>query len=172
MDYGISFYRGIHHLDRGETDQAELAFAEDLTRARASGAPSHVEEARHALTRLRLGYRDEAQEAANGLDARTGGESKNLQLAELWAELGDRKRAIEIALRTHDFYVGQGEPYVDRWWLNRTRNLLTSLGEPLPEIRQYNPASDPPEPWEAEVREFFEKVRKERLEREAEEKTQ
>ena len=91
-----------------------------------------------------------------------------LALAELWRELGDRDRATEHAVRAHRFAVADGEPYVHRYYLDRTRALLAELGAALPEVPLHDPAKTPPYPWEADVHAFIAKLRAERAAKEAE----
>jgi hypothetical protein len=59
----------------------------------------------------------------------------------------------------HKFYVGDGKPYVWRYYLDRTRALLAQLGVPLPGIPKYDPALAKIYPWEKDVRVFINKLK-------------
>jgi hypothetical protein len=56
-------------------------------------------------------------------------------VAELWWRLREHDHAVEHALRAHRWAVADGEPYVYRYYLDRTRTLLAELGPPQDEIR-------------------------------------
>ena len=132
--------------------------------AREVGREDPVAEARLALARLRAGMPGDAHAEAERLSTSAGG---TLALAELWRELGDRDRAVEHALRAHRWAVADGEPYVHRYYLDRTRALLAGLGAALPEVPRHDPAKTPPYPWETDVRAFIAKLRADREAKEA-----
>ena len=60
-----------------------------------------------------------------------------------------------------------GEPYVNRYELTKTTELLEQMNVPIPDLPPYDPAKDEPFPWEADVRAAIEKLR---AEKEAKEK--
>jgi hypothetical protein len=59
--------------------------------------------------------------------------------------------------------TADGEPYVWRYYLDRTRALLAELGATLPEEPRYDPSTTPSYPWEKDVRAVIERLRAERL---------
>ena len=161
--------RGERCLARQEPALAVATFQESVRMAREVGRNDPVAEARLALARLRAGMSGDARAEAERLSKAP--EELAFALAELWRELGDRDRAVEHALRAHRWAVADGEPYVRRYELDRTRALLAGLGADLPEVPRHDPAKTPPYPWEADVRAFIAKLRAER-EAEAEEAKQ
>jgi hypothetical protein len=72
-------------------------------------------------------------------------------LAELWLAANDKKRAVEHALAAYTWAWADGEPYVRRYELRKSSELLTQLGVPIPILPLYDPAKDPPFEWEADV---------------------
>jgi tetratricopeptide (TPR) repeat protein len=163
---GLHEVRGEWHLRRGELSSAIEQLGHAVRMAREAGDEDVFSEALLALARLRSG---------EGFDARAEAERLNkagfnsTAVAELWRELGDHDRAVDHALRVHKWYVGDGEPFVLRHHLDRTRALLTELGAPLPEVPKYDPAKAKIYPWEKDVRAFIEKLKAERAEKEKKE---
>ena len=125
--------RGQWCLRRGELSSAIEQLDHAVRMAREADNEDVFCEALLALARLRSGAQFDARSEAERL-SKAG--SNSIAVAELWHELGDRDRAIHHALRAHEGYVGDGEPFVFRHLLNRTRALLTELGAPLPEVSE------------------------------------
>jgi hypothetical protein len=150
---------GEWHLSRREPSLAIEKLHHSLHMARATGHEDLFCEALLALARLRGGERVDARAEAERL-SKTG--QGNLAVAELWCELGERDHAVEHALRAHELYVSDGEPFVFRYYLDRTRALLAKIGAPLPEIPKYDAAQGKIYPWEKDVRDFIDKLKAER----------
>jgi tetratricopeptide (TPR) repeat protein len=152
---GLHEIRGEWCLRRGELSLAIEQLDNSVRMAReANGEDVHFE-ALLALARLRSGERFDARAEAERL-SKAGG---SIAVAEFWRELGDRDRAVDHAQRAHEWYVGDGEPFVFRHLLDRTRALLAELGAPLPEVPKYDPAKAKIYPWEKDVRAFIEKLK-------------
>jgi tetratricopeptide (TPR) repeat protein len=158
--------RGEWYLARDEPARAVASLTEAVRMAREVGGEVAHPEALLALARLRAGERFDA--VGEGERLGKAGDEAALAVAELWRELGDRDRAIEHALRAHRWAVADGEPYVHRYELDRTRALLTEHGAELPEVPRHAPATVKPFPWEKDVRAFIDKLRAEREAKEAE----
>ena len=150
---------GEWYLSRGEPSLAIEKLGHAVRMAREIGSEDGFSEAMLALARLRAGERFDARGEAERLSKTGWG---TLALAELWWKLGARDRAVEHALRAHKFYVSDGEPYLWRYRLDRTRALLAELGVPLPEIPKYDPAKAKIYPWEKDVRAFIDKLKAKR----------
>jgi hypothetical protein len=157
------FYRlrGEWCLANKNAASAVENFGELVRMRREVGNDASYAEARLALARLRAGMDVNARGEAERLSKATGGAA--LAVAELWHELGERDAAVEHALRAHSSAVGDGEPYVYRYYLDRTRALLAELGATLPEVPRYDPSTATPYPWEKDIRALAEKHRAERL---------
>ena len=156
----MAFLRGQYHLERGEAGLAVDSLAEAVRLAREVGSEDISAEACLALARLRAGETVEAPAEAERLDGKEG--KAELDVAELWRELGETARAIAAAYRAHEGAVADGKPYVYRHELIRSRALLEELGAELPEIPIYDPAKDPPFDWEADVRKMIKELKAER----------
>jgi tetratricopeptide (TPR) repeat protein len=160
--------RGEWCLRRGELSSAIEQLSHAVRMAREADDEDVFCEALLALARVRSGARFDARAEAERL-SKAG--PRSIAVAELWRELGDRDRALDDALRAHQRYIGDGEPFVFRRHLDRTRALLTGLGAPLPEVPKYDPAKAKIYLWEKDVRAFIEKLKAERAEKERKEIT-
>jgi len=140
--------RGAWLLERHEDAAAKASLQRAIAMARSVGKKDVGDEAALALARLRTGDRDGARAEIEALDRN---EESTLYIASVWAELGERERAIEAARRTHAWAVDDGEPYVHRWSLTRARELLAKLGVELPVVPAHDPASLPKFDWEPKV---------------------
>ncbi|MEM9480617.1 MAG: DUF4062 domain-containing protein [Verrucomicrobiota bacterium] len=167
--------RGKWHLERGEPELAAKSFEEAVRMARESGLDREAldSETWLALARVRAGR-------LAGVDAR--GEAERLAeaggsdrpLALLWLELGDeddnddefREAAKRHALAAYKSAWADGEPYVRRYELDQAKAILDQLGEPSPELPDYDPANDEEFDWEPDVRAAIGKLKAEKKARE------
>lgn len=167
-----TFVKGLHQvrgewcLRRGELSPAVEQLGHSVRMSREADDEDVSCEALLALARLRSGERFDARAEAERLSKAA---PRSIAVAELWRELGDRDRAVDHALRAHEKYIGDGEPFVFRHHLDRTRALLTELGAPLPAVPKYDPAKAKIYPWEKDVRAFIERLKAERAEQERKE---
>jgi 3',5'-cyclic AMP phosphodiesterase CpdA len=83
-------------------------------------------------------------------------------LAQLWLALGDTKKAKEHALAAFKWAWADGEPYVHRYELTQTTELLRQMNVPIPNLPPYDPAMDEKLPWEDDVRAAIEKLKAEK----------
>jgi tetratricopeptide (TPR) repeat protein len=152
--------RGRWRLDQGEIDLATDALRETVRLARSAGLEDPTSEALLALARVARGHKIHSHVEAERLSAKS--QESALTVAKLWQALGEREKAVEHALRAHRWAVADGEPYVRRWELNRTRELLTELGAELPPVPQFDPAKHPSFPWEKDLLTAIEELRAEK----------
>ncbi|MEM7427384.1 MAG: DUF4062 domain-containing protein [Pseudomonadota bacterium] len=158
---------GEWHLSRDEANPAIDRLSAALRLYREFGEEDTEGEALLTLAQLRAGQPLDVREVAERLDGWTEGKAL-LTVAEIWRELGEPERAVAAALRAHKSASGSGEPYVDRYYLDRADALLRELGETPPEVPQHDPANDEVFEWEDDVRALIDKTRKEREELERE----
>jgi hypothetical protein len=81
-------------------------------------------------------------------------------LAELWLEIGDYDQAKKHALAAYRSAWADGEPYIDRYELNKATALLKQLRAEIPKLPPYDPNKDDKLLWEDEVAAAIEKLRR------------
>ena len=164
MREAVHVLRARRRLDSEGAAAALPHFDEALAMIRERGELDHSLEAEYLRVRCLAGHIVTPEDAARLDDAQ---DEATLSLAELWETLGDAETAAAWALRAHIRAVADGEPYVRRWELDRTRALLTRLGRPLPEVPNYDPARYSPHEWEAEVEVFADRLEARRADEES-----
>jgi len=158
--------RGAWRLEQGEWTLAAASFAEAVRMARESSLTDAESETGLALAKHHLGQLAEPQSEAERL-AQLRQPAHRL-LAQFWLALGDPAQAKHHALAAYRWAWADGEPYVHRYELTKTTELLQRMNVPIPNLPPYDPAQDEPFPWEADVRAAIEKLR---AEKEAKEKS-
>jgi len=160
---GLLRLAGAWRLDRQEWALAEDSLAEAVRMAREIGIPDPVAETGLALAHHYLGRLSDPRDEAERLTRHRS--PAHQQLAHLWLALGDTARATDHATAAYRYAWADGEPHVRRHALDRATTLLTTLGAPIPDLPAYDPATDPPPPWEAAVVAAIDKLRSERDQR-------
>ena len=84
-----------------------------------------------------------------------------LAMGEAYLRIGDPEQAKNHALAAYRWAWADGEPYVNRYELNKTRALLDELGVEAPDLPPYDPAREEKLPWEDEVVAAINKLRAE-----------
>ena len=158
--------RGVWRLEQSEWALAAASFSEAVRMARERSIPDAESETGLALAKHHLGQLAEPQREAERL-AQLRKPAHRL-LAQLWFALDDPAQAKHHALAAYTWAWADGEPYVNRYELTKTTELLQQMNVPIPNLPPYDPAKDEPFPWEADVRAAIEKLR---AEKEAKEKS-
>ncbi len=153
--------RGDWRLTQGEWALAAASYQEAVRLARDTRSVIDADsETGLALAKHHLGQlanpREEAERLAQLRDP------AHRLLALLWLALGDTEKAKHHALAAYKWAWADGEPYVHRYELTKTTELLHELGVPIPNLPPYDPAKDEPFPWETDVRATIEKLRAEK----------
>lgn len=156
----LYWLRGAWRLEQGEWALAAASFAEAVRMARERSIVDAESETGLALAKHHLGQLAEPQREAERL-AQLRKPAHRL-LAQLWLALGDHEQAKHHALAAYRWAWADGEPYVNRYELTRTTELLQQMNVPIPNLPPYDPAKDEPFPWEADVRAAIEKLRAEK----------
>jgi tetratricopeptide (TPR) repeat protein len=152
--------RGQWRLERAEWALAAESLREAVSMARAVGQTDAAAETQLALAQFQLGQlTDPRREAEQLASARR---PSHRALADLWLAIGDREQAKKHTLEAYKWAWADGEPYVQRYELNRARALLEKLGAEIPNLPPYDPAKDEKLPWEDEVASAIEKLRAEK----------
>jgi len=160
----LSRLRGQWLLEQTDSSSAVVSFAEALRMARESGILDAESETGLALAKFHLGQltRDDAGSEAERLAQMR--QPAHRYLAMLWLALGEFDQAKHHALASYTWACADGEPYVNRYELTKTTELLQQMNVPIPTLPRYDPAKDEPFPWEADVRAAIEKLRAEKNE--------
>jgi len=158
--------RGLHSL-RGEWQLEQSAWqlaAESLQEAvRMANEVIQIDvksETLLALAKLHLGHLSEPRQHAQRLAQAK--KPFHRGLAELWLTIGELDRAKWHATAAFEWAWADGEPYVHRYELNKSRALLERLGVEIPNLPPYHPEKDEKLPWEDDVATAIERLRAER----------
>ncbi|MCH9649810.1 MAG: metallophosphoesterase [Deltaproteobacteria bacterium] len=156
--------RGAWRLERGEWAPAADSFAEAVRMGRESGVPDADPETGLALAKHHLGKLAEPRREAERLTQLR--RPAHRLLAQLWLGLNNPGKAKHHALAAYKWAWADGEPYVRRYELTKTIELLQQMNVPIPNLPPYDGTKDEPFPWEADVRAAIEKLRAEKEARE------
>ncbi len=160
----LHWLRGSWRLEQGEWILAAASFDQALTMARERRLVDEGSETGLALAKChlrQLAGADARSEAERLAQLRT---PAHRYLALFWQVISDLDQSKHHALAAYKGAWGDGEPYVDRYELTKTIELLHDLGVPIPNLPPYDPAKDEPFPWEAGVRAAVEKLSAEKEE--------
>lgn len=152
--------QGDWHSKKQEWPQARYAYDEAVRLARERKLMDAFSETGLALAKYHLGELPDAREEAQRLAQLR--KPAHYHLARLWQAIGDIAQAKQHARVAYKHYWGDGEPYVFRYWLDRTTELLHELGEPIPQLPPFDPAKVQPYPWEAEVQAAIDRLNAEK----------
>jgi len=152
--------RGDWRLTQGEWALAAASYQEAVRLARDTRSVIDADsETGLALAKHHLGQlanpREEAERLAQLRDP------AHRTLAQLWLALGDTAQAKHHALAAYKNAWADGEPYVNRYELTQSTELLQQMNVPIPNLPPYDHAKDEKLPWEDEVRAAIEKLRAE-----------
>ncbi|MBX3736646.1 MAG: SIR2 family protein [Candidatus Didemnitutus sp.] len=154
--------RGTWRLEQSEWALAAASFTQAVTMSREVSLVDEESETGLALAKVHLGQltpeevRSEVQRLAQLR------RPAHRTLALLWTALGDHDQAKHHALKAYTWAWADGEPFVNRYELTKTTELLHELGVPIPNLPPYDSTKDEPFPWEADVRTAIEKLRAEK----------
>ena len=149
--------RGAWRLQQGDWELAAASFAEAVRMARERGIPDADSETGLAFARYQLGQLVDPRVEAERLALFR--KPSHRYLAMLWQAVGDHDQAKHHALAAYEWAWADGEPYVRRYELTKTTELLQQWNVPVPKLSTYDPSKDQPFPWEADGRAAMEKLR-------------
>lgn len=150
--------RGDWRLTQGEWALAAASYQEAVRLARDTRSVIDADsETGLALAKHHLGQLANPREEAERLAQLRN--PAHRYLATLWLALGDTEQAKYHALAAYKWAWAEGEPYVNRYELTQTTELLRQMNVPIPNLPPYDPAKDQKLPWEDEVRAAIEKLR-------------
>jgi hypothetical protein len=154
--------RGIWRLEQEEWSLAGESLQEAVRMARERGIYDADAESGLALAKFHLGQLGAARHEAEQL----GGARKVAHrfVAMLWLAIGDRDQAEKHALAAYAWACADGEPFVHRYELTKTIELLQRLGMAVRPPPRYDHAKDAKFAWEDDVAAFSERAKHERQE--------
>ena len=152
--------RGAWRLEQRQWELAAESLQEAVRMARAVGKTAETAETQLAVTKFRLGSLNDPRHEAEQLAQLK--EPANLALAELWLAIRDTEQAKKHALEAYKWAWADGEPFVHRYELNKSRALLEQLGAEIPNLPAYDPGKDEKLPWEDAVVAAIEELRAEK----------
>ncbi len=142
--------RGEWRLEQENWALAAESYHEAVRLARERSLLDAASETGLALAKHHIGQLADAHDEAERLALLR--QPAHRQLAQFWLALSDAKQAKKYALAAYKWAWADGEPYVNRYELTKTTELLQQLNVPIPNLPPYDPAADEPLPWEAEIR--------------------
>lgn len=158
--------RNLHHL-RGtwQLEQHQWALAaeslhEAVRMAREVGKTDTQVETQLTLVKFHLNQLADPRHEAERLTQAK--QPAHRPLAELWLAIGDYEQATKHALAAYKWAWADGEPYIHRYELDKTTELLQRLGAEVPKLPPYDPATYVKFPWEDEVVAAIEQLRTEK----------
>jgi hypothetical protein len=152
--------RGAWRLEQGEWALAATSYQEAVRLARERSITHEAAETGLALAKHHLGLlTDPSQEVERLAQLRN---PAHRFLAQLWLALGDTEKARHHALAAYQWAWADGEPYVRRYELTKTTELLQQMNVPVPKLPPYDPSKDEKFPWEDDVVAAIEKLRAEK----------
>jgi tetratricopeptide (TPR) repeat protein len=168
----IHALRGAWRLEQSDWESAAKSFREAIRMARERRLADEVAEAGLALAKIHLCQFETLKEARLEAERLASERGPALRIiAMLWRAIGDFEQAEKYALAAYKWAWADGEPYVNRYSLIKTTELLNEMKTPIPVLPPYDPAKDEPFPWEAKVRAVIKNLhvekRKSRTEKEA-----
>jgi hypothetical protein len=149
--------RGAWQIEGGDWSHAIDTLQEAVRMAHEVGQTNATAQTQLALAKLHLNQLPNPREEAERLAKARRVASR--ELAELWLAIGDREQAKKHALDAYKWAWADGEPYVHRYELNKTRALLEELEVDIPKLPPYDPGKAEKLPWEDELIAAIQKLR-------------
>jgi tetratricopeptide (TPR) repeat protein len=149
--------RGNWRLEQGNWELAESGYHEAVRLARERSLTDAISETGLALAKYHLGQLSLPTEEAERLTQLRY--PAHRYLAMLWLAIGDDEKAKYHGLAAYRWAWADGEPYVHRYELDKTIELLNQLNVANPVLPPYDPAKYEPLPWEGELMAAIEGLR-------------
>jgi len=154
---GIYHLRGIWYINQRKWEKAIIYLSKTIEMARNVGIIDADSEALLALSQFKVGLLKSPAEKAMELSKLSN--PSHLSLAELWEAIGNLEQSAKHSLLAYKQYWGDGEPYVDRYYLERTKKLLNRIGVAPPKLPPFNETEEELLPVEIKLIKAIEDLR-------------
>jgi hypothetical protein len=152
--------RGSWCLEQKEWALAAESLSEAVRMARERSLTDSEAETGLALAKFHLGQlTDPASELERLSQLRN---PAHRLLALLHLAIGEIEQAKQQALAAYKWAWADGEPFVNRYELTKTTELLQQMNVPIPNLPPYDPATYVKFPWEDELVAAIEQLRAEK----------
>jgi predicted amidohydrolase len=152
----LYWLKGMWYIEKGDWLSAVDNLNEAIRLARSISLPDTDSETLMAIAKFHLGQLSEPNLEAERLASMK--EPAHLELAELWFVIGNQEQAKKHALDAYNEAWASGEPYVDRYNLNKAAGFLNKIHAEIPKLPPYDPDKDVKFPWEEKVEAFIERL--------------
>lgn len=154
----LSVLRGLWQLEHNDFEAAKKSLHDAVSLAHKAGKTDRRSEILLAIAKHNLKELLEPSHIAEQFTYNIS-ESCYYPLADLWFAIGDNVQAKKHALAAYKWAWADGEPFVRRYELNKTKALLEKLSAEIPKLPPYDPARNNKFPWEDKVANAIEKIR-------------
>ena len=163
----LNSLRGSWCLEQCDHSQAAARFHVAVRMARERRLVDAESETGLALAKHQLGQLigDDARSEAERLAQLR--QPAHRYLGMFWLAIGDAEQAKHHALAAYRWAWADGEPYVHRYELTKTTELLQKMNVPVPRLPPNDPAKGETFSWEDDVRATIEQMRAEKVDKKA-----
>jgi len=149
-DRNLCGLRGFWNLEKEAWSLAKQSLQLAVTLAHKAGKVDRRSEIRLALAKYKLGELSDPEQVTEQF-SRSIEKYCYRHLAELLAAIGAHDGAKKYATAAYFWSLSDGEPFVHRYELNKSKALLVQLGANIPELPNYDPIKDKKLVWEDKV---------------------
>ncbi|MEM7087461.1 MAG: DUF4062 domain-containing protein [Bacteroidota bacterium] len=147
---------GIWLIEQEKWKLAEQKLSKAVNMARSVSQIDDNAETFLALAKFKIGELKDPNGAANELE-KIHDQNSNA-LAQLWFALGEEEKAAENALKAYRRSWGDGEPFVNRYYLEKAKGILKELEVDIPVLPPYDLKKDTIHPVEKKLKKALKKL--------------
>jgi hypothetical protein len=150
--------RGFWSVEKGDWESARSSLQMAIARAHKANKIDRRSEIQLAIANHHLGKLSNASQLAEDFARETEAWCQR-HLAEFWFTIGNHVEARKHAIAAYHWAWADGEPFVRRSELNKTRRLITQLGEEPPVLKAHDSAMMAKVDWEDALTHAIQKLR-------------
>lgn len=166
---GLYYLRGVWSLNQNKWELAIESLQEAVRMGRAVGQQDEQAETYLALAKLKCGQLLDPITSAKELSQLR--DPGYLALTELWLTIGDQKETEKYALLAYKWAWADGEPYVNRYSLNKVKAIMKQLDIAEPQLPPYDPTKEEKLPFEDDLVVAIAELRAEKAKKKDEDKS-